>query len=66
MACIVHYANHLCHLKGSGCMADEVYAPLVKEVEGVLALGIAAEQLLEELEKHIQEAEPFFSLIEAN
>jgi putative nucleotidyltransferase with HDIG domain len=66
MACIVHYANHLCHLKGSGCMADETYAPLVKEVEGVLGLGISAEQLLEELEKHIQEAEPFFSLIEAN
>src|SRR6185369_5047009 len=66
MACIVHYANHLCHLKGSGCMAEETYAPLVKEVEGLLGLGIPAEQLLEELEKHIQEAEPFFSLIEAN
>jgi len=66
MACIVHYANHLCHLKGSGCMAEETYAPLVKEVEGLLNLGIPAEQLLEELEKHIQEAEPFFSLIEAN
>ncbi len=66
MACIVHYANHLCHLKGSGCMAEETYAPLVKEVEGLLGLGIPVEQLLEELEKHIQEAEPFFSLIEAN
>jgi len=66
MACIVHYANHLCHLKGSGCMADETYAPIVKEVEGLLGLGISSEQLLEELEKHIQEAEPFFSLIEAN
>jgi putative nucleotidyltransferase with HDIG domain len=66
MACIVHYANHLCHLKGSGCMSDEIYAPLVKEVEGVLGLGLTVEPLLEELEKHIQEAEPFFSLIEAN
>jgi hypothetical protein len=47
-------------------MADETYAPLVKEVEALLGLGISAEQLLEELEKHIQEAEPFFSLIEAN
>ncbi|MBW8889923.1 MAG: HDOD domain-containing protein [Fibrobacteres bacterium] len=66
MACIVHFANHLCHLKGSGCMAEETYAPLAKEVEGLLGLGISSEQLLEELEKHIQEAEPFFSLIEAN
>ena len=66
MACIVHYANHLCHVKGSGCMENESYAPLIKDVETVLGLGITAEQLLEELEKHIQEAEPFFSLIEAN
>jgi hypothetical protein len=47
-------------------MSDEIYAPLVKEVEGVLGLGLTVEPLLEELEKHIQEAEPFFSLIEAN
>ena len=66
MACIVHYANHLCHLKGSGCMENETYTPLVKEAETVLGLGISEEQMLEELEKHIQEAEPFFSLIEAN
>jgi putative nucleotidyltransferase with HDIG domain len=66
MACIVHYANHLCHVKGSGCMDNETYAPLIKEVEAVLGLGITEESLLEELEKHIQEAEPFFSLIEAN
>ena len=66
MACIVHYANHLCHVKGSGCMDNETYAPLAKDVEALLGLGIAEELLLEELEKHIQEAEPFFSLIEAN
>ena len=66
MACIVHYANHLCHLKGSGCMENETYTPLAKEAEAVLGLGITEEQMLEELEKHIQEAEPFFSLIEAN
>jgi putative nucleotidyltransferase with HDIG domain len=66
MACIVHYANHLCHVKGSGCMDNETYAPLIKDVEAVLGLGITEESLLEELEKHIQEAEPFFSLIEAN
>jgi putative nucleotidyltransferase with HDIG domain len=66
MACIVHYANHLCHVKGSGCMENETYAPLIKEIEAVLGLGITEETLLEELEKHIQEAEPFFSLIEAN
>jgi putative nucleotidyltransferase with HDIG domain len=66
MACIVHYANHLCHVKGSGCMSNETYAPLGKDVEALLGLGIAEELLLEELEKHIQEAEPFFSLIEAN
>jgi putative nucleotidyltransferase with HDIG domain len=66
MACIVHYANHLCHVKGSGCMDNETYAPLIKEVEAVLGLGITEESMLEELEKHIQEAEPFFSLIEAN
>jgi putative nucleotidyltransferase with HDIG domain len=66
MACIVHYANHLCHLKGSGCMANETYTPLAAEAAAVLNLGITEEQLLEELEKHIQEAEPFFSLIEAN
>jgi putative nucleotidyltransferase with HDIG domain len=66
MACIVHYANHICHLKGSGCMENESYAPLIKDVETILNLGITAEQLLEEFEKHIQEAEPFFSLIDAN
>lgn len=66
MACIVHYANHICHLKGSGCMENESYAPLIKDVETILGLGITAEQLLEEFEKHIQEAEPFFSLIDAN
>jgi putative nucleotidyltransferase with HDIG domain len=66
MACIVHYANHLCHLKGSGCMANETYMPLAAEAAAMLNLGITEEQLLEELEKHIQEAEPFFSLIEAN
>jgi putative nucleotidyltransferase with HDIG domain len=66
MACIVHYANHLCHLKGSGCMENETFAPFIKEVEAFLSLGIPEEQLLEELEKHVQEAEPFFSLIEAN
>lgn len=66
MACIVHYANHLCHIKGSGCMANETYMPLAAEAAAVLNLGITEEQLLEELEKHIQEAEPFFSLIEAN
>jgi putative nucleotidyltransferase with HDIG domain len=66
MACIVHYANHLCHLKGSGCMANETYMPLAAEAAAVLNLGITEEQMLEELEKHIQEAEPFFSLIEAN
>jgi putative nucleotidyltransferase with HDIG domain len=66
MACIVHYANHLCHLKGSGCMQDETYAHFLTEVEAVLGLGSTQEELLEELEKHILEAEPFFSLIEAN
>lgn len=66
MACIVHYANHLCHLKGSGCMEKETFAAFTKEVEDVLGLGVAMEQLLEELEKQVQEAEPFFSLIEAN
>jgi putative nucleotidyltransferase with HDIG domain len=66
MACIVHYANHLCHLKGSGCMENETYAPFIEQIEAVLALGISRDELLEELEKHIQEAEPFFSLIEAN
>jgi putative nucleotidyltransferase with HDIG domain len=66
MACIVHYANHLCHEKGSGCMENETYAPLIKDVETLLGLETSTEQLLEDLEKHIQEAEPFFSLIEAN
>jgi len=66
MACIVHYANHLCHLKGSGCMDNETYSPLSLEAEALLGLGITQVELLEELEKHIQEAEPFFSLIEAN
>ena len=40
--------------------------PSSEDVETILGLGITAEQLLEELEKHIQEAEPFFSLIDAN
>lgn len=66
MACIVHYANHLCHLKGSGCMQNETYAQFIAEVEATLGLGSTQEELLEELEKHIVEAEPFFSLIEAN
>jgi putative nucleotidyltransferase with HDIG domain len=66
MASIVHYANHLCHVKGSGCMENETFAPLIKEIEAVLGLGVTEEQLLEDLERHLQEAEPFFSLIEAN
>jgi putative nucleotidyltransferase with HDIG domain len=66
MAGIIHYANHLCHLKGSGCMQDEVYAPFVAETEALLALDRTQEELLADLESHIQEAEPFFSLIEAN
>jgi putative nucleotidyltransferase with HDIG domain len=66
MACIVHYANHLCHEKGSGCMDNETYAALMPDVEAALGLGIPEEALLEELQKHILEAEPFFSLIEAN
>ncbi len=66
MACLVHYANHLCHERGSGCMADETYVPLLAECEAFLGLGVSKEQLLEELEKHVVEAEPFFSLIEAN
>ena len=66
MACIVHYANHLCHLKGSGCMDSETFAPFIPEIETLLGLGVTQEQLLEDLEKHILEAEPFFSLIEAN
>ncbi len=66
MACIVHFANHLCHLKNSGCMENETYAPLIAEVEAALNLGVDIEQLMVELDKHVQEAEPFFSLIEAN
>ena len=66
LAAIVHYANHLCHRKGSGCMQDETYAILHPEVEAMLGLGIGEEELLVELEKHVLEAEPFFSLIEAN
>jgi putative nucleotidyltransferase with HDIG domain len=66
MACIVHYANHLCHEKGSGSIEHETFAALLPEVEAALALGIAKDALLEELQKHILEAEPFFSLIEAN
>lgn len=66
MACIVHYANHLCHVMGSGCMENETYAPLVQAVEAHLDLGLTQEQLLEDLERQVQEAESFFTLIEAN
>lgn len=66
LASIIHFANHLCHLKGSGCMVDEVYAPFQPEAETFLGLGRSQDDLLAELETHIQEAEPFFSLIEAN
>jgi putative nucleotidyltransferase with HDIG domain len=66
LAAIVHYANHLTHLKGSGCMEKETYAPMVREVEGLLALGMTEEELSVELDRHILEGEPFFSLIEAN
>jgi len=47
-------------------MDNETYSPLSLEAEALLGLGITQVELLEELEKHIQEAEPFFSLIEAN
>ncbi len=66
LAAIIHYANHLAHLKGSGCMDRETFAPLVREVEGTLALGMSEEQILLELDRHILEGEPFFNLIEAN
>lgn len=66
MASIIHYANQLCHLQGSGCMQDEVYAPFQAEAEAFLGLGKTQEELLAELQAHLTEAEPFFSLIEAN
>jgi hypothetical protein len=66
MASIIHYANHLCHLQGSGCMQDEVYAPFHNDAEAFLGLGRTEEELLAELQTHLTEAEPFFSLIEAN
>lgn len=66
LASIIHFANHLCHLKGSGCMQEEVYAPFQSDAEAFLGLGRTQDELLAELETHVQEAEPFFSLIEAN
>lgn len=66
MSAIVHIANHLAHLKGSGCMSQETYAPLIKDIEKILSLGMTEEELLVELDQHILEGEPFFSLIEAN
>jgi len=66
MAAIVHYANHLAHVKGSGSMERETFAPLIREVEKVLSLGMTEEELSVELDRHVQEGQPFFSLIEAN
>jgi putative nucleotidyltransferase with HDIG domain len=66
MAAIVHLANHLAHVRGSGCMEQETYAPLAPDVEKMLSLGMTEEELAEELDRHVKESEPFFSLIEAN
>ena len=66
MAALIHLANHLAHLAGSGCMQGEVFAPLVAECHGILNLGLDEEKLMAELAVMLQEAEPFFSLIEAN
>ncbi len=66
MTAICHYANHLAHLKGSGCMDGESYAGLIPEIVELLSLGMTEEELSKELDMHILESEPFFSLIEAN
>jgi putative nucleotidyltransferase with HDIG domain len=66
LASIVHFANHLCHLHGSGTMQDETYSTFHPEAEQLLGLGPTLEELVAELDRHIQEAEPFFTLIEAN
>jgi putative nucleotidyltransferase with HDIG domain len=66
IASIVHFANYLCHLQGSGTMEDETYSPFQPEAETLLGLGIPVDGLVAELDRHVQEAEPFFTLIEAN
>ncbi len=66
VAAIVHYANYLCHTRGSGCVTNEIYQPLIEEVKALLNLGVTDEELAAEIDKQIQEAEPFFALIEAN
>jgi HD-like signal output (HDOD) protein len=66
LTALVHVANHITHVLGSGCMQGETYGPLVQDCYKVLSLGIEEEALLQELGVLLKEAEPFFSLIEAN
>lgn len=66
LTALVHVANHLTHVLGSGCMQGETYGALVPDCYKVLSLGIEEEALLQELGVLLKEAEPFFSLIEAN
>lgn len=66
LTALVHVANHLTHVLGSGCMQGETYGALVPDCYKVLGLGIEEEALLQELGVLLKEAEPFFSLIEAN
>jgi HD-like signal output (HDOD) protein len=63
---LVHVANHLAHVMGSGCMQGETFSPLVAECYQILSLGPDETALLQEMANLMKEAEPFFSLIEAN
>jgi len=66
MTAIIHYANHITHVRGSGCMVGETYGELITECIEILGLGVTEAELMAEFDKQLLEAEPFFSLIEAN
>ncbi len=65
VAILVHIANHLCHLKGSGCMENETFGELNIQAFEQIDLGVSLEDMLLELDKQIEEAGSFFSLIES-
>ncbi len=62
LAALVHYANHLAHIKGSSCIEGEAFTPLDPNVLNILQLADTEESLLAELEAQIAAASVFFAL----
>ncbi len=67
VALLIHIANYLCHKKGLGSMDEEPFGPLHTDAEQLLtALGPSLEEIEADMDKQLEEAEPFFALIQSD